>query len=159
MKMLFFLLDGVKQNSDFSLSSSIAMVEQKTHVFANSLIDNVCMLDHTKAEKAETIITDLKMEKLLTDIDKQSETQKQFSGGEARRIDLARLLVSNISEKIVLLDEPFAGLDNKNVENITAVINRLKPKLLIITEHNKENHANLNYNRMLEIKDGRVYGI
>lgn len=154
-----FLLDGVKQDSNFSLSSSVIMLEQKTHVFGNSLIDNICMLDNTKTEKAKTVIADLKMGKLLPDIDKQSGSQKQFSGGEARRIDLGRLLVSDISEKIVLLDEPFSGLDNKNVKNVTEVINKLKPKLLIITGHNKENYNSLDYNRVLEIKDGRVYGI
>ena len=147
------------EDSNFSLSSSVIMLEQKTHVFGNSLIDNICMLDNTKTEKAKTVIADLKMEKLLPDIDKQSETQKQFSGGEARRIDLGRLLVSDISEKIVLLDEPFSGLDNKNVKNVTEVINKLKPKLLIITGHNKENYNSLDYNRVLEIKDGRVYVI
>ena len=67
--------------------------------------------------------------------------------------------MSDISEKIVLLDEPFSGLDNKNVKNVTEVINKLKPKLLIITGHNKENYNSLDYNRVLEIKDGRVYGI
>lgn len=48
------------------------------------------------------------------------EAGKQFSGGEARRIALARLMLKNPA--VVLVDEPYSGLDEANAQAISAVL-------------------------------------
>jgi ATP-binding cassette subfamily C protein CydC len=48
------------------------------------------------------------------------EAGKQFSGGEARRIALARLMLKNPA--VVLVDEPFSGLDQTTAQAIQAVL-------------------------------------
>ncbi|TGL59436.1 LPS export ABC transporter ATP-binding protein [Leptospira sarikeiensis] len=64
--------------------------------------------------------------------------QKGFtlSGGERRRCEIARALVTN--PDFILLDEPFAGVDPIAVKDIQTVINSLKQKGLgiLITDHN-----------------------
>ncbi|MEI1278116.1 LPS export ABC transporter ATP-binding protein [Leptospira venezuelensis] len=64
--------------------------------------------------------------------------QKGFtlSGGERRRCEIARALVTN--PDFILLDEPFAGVDPIAVKDIQTVINSLKKKGLgiLITDHN-----------------------
>tara|TARA_Y100001970_G_C14218389_1_gene851063 strand:+ start:1858 stop:2604 length:747 start_codon:yes stop_codon:yes gene_type:complete len=59
-----------------------------------------------------------------------------LSGGERRRTEIARCLVTNPS--FILLDEPFAGIDPIAVEDIQKIIITLKNKGIgvLITDHN-----------------------
>jgi lipopolysaccharide export system ATP-binding protein len=59
-----------------------------------------------------------------------------LSGGERRRTEIARALA--VDPKFILLDEPFAGVDPIAVEDIQAVVARLKYKNIgiLITDHN-----------------------
>ena len=58
-----------------------------------------------------------------------------LSGGERRRLEIARCLVSN--PKIVMLDEPFAGIDPVTVQSIQGVIKQLRDIgiSVLITDH------------------------
>ena len=59
-----------------------------------------------------------------------------LSGGERRRVEIARALISKPS--FLLLDEPFAGVDPVTVQEIQVVISKLKEDGLgvLITDHN-----------------------
>ncbi len=59
-----------------------------------------------------------------------------LSGGERRRCELARALVTD--PKILLLDEPFAGVDPKSVGEIQTLVDHLKARGIgiLITDHN-----------------------
>ncbi|GAA5506818.1 LPS export ABC transporter ATP-binding protein [Novipirellula caenicola] len=58
-----------------------------------------------------------------------------LSGGERRRLEIARCLVSD--PKIVMLDEPFAGIDPVTVQSIQSVIKQLRDSgiSVLITDH------------------------
>ena len=58
-----------------------------------------------------------------------------LSGGERRRLEIARCLVSN--PQIIMLDEPFAGIDPVTVQNIRSVIKELSQQgiAVLITDH------------------------
>ena len=58
-----------------------------------------------------------------------------LSGGERRRLEIARCLVSD--PQIIMLDEPFAGIDPVTVQNIRVVIKELSQQgiAVLITDH------------------------
>lgn len=66
---------------------------------------------------------------------KRKDRADQLSGGLRRRLEIARCLVSD--PKIVMLDEPFAGIDPKTVQSIQGVIEQLRSNgiSVLITDH------------------------
>jgi lipopolysaccharide export system ATP-binding protein len=60
----------------------------------------------------------------------------QLSGGERRRVEVARAVV--LKPKFLLLDEPFAAVDPKTREEIQEIVLKLKDMGIgiIITDHN-----------------------
>ena len=61
---------------------------------------------------------------------------RQVSGGQRRKVEIARTLASK--PKIILLDEPFAGIDPIAIEDIKNVLTKLSKKNIgiLITDHN-----------------------
>ncbi len=80
----------------------------------------------------------LRTQKLLEDFDithiRRSKAGR-LSGGERRRLEIARCLVSD--PKIIMLDEPFAGIDPVTVQNIQEIISKLRSRgiAILITDH------------------------
>src|SRR2546426_6208877 len=60
----------------------------------------------------------------------------QLSGGEKRRLEITRALVT--SPKLMLLDEPFSGIDPLSVYEVQKIVRRLQERGLgiLITDHN-----------------------
>ncbi len=80
-----------------------------------------------------------RLEKLLDDLDikhLRKSMAYNLSGGERRRVEIARALVTQ--PKFILLDEPFSGIDPITVEEIQRIIARLRESGLgiLITDHN-----------------------
>ena len=78
-----------------------------------------------------------------------------LSGGERRRVEIARALAANPS--IMLLDEPFAGIDPISIADIRALVVQLRARDIgvLITDHNVRETLEI-VNRACIIYDGRV---
>jgi len=78
-----------------------------------------------------------------------------LSGGEKRRMEIARCMISN--PKIILLDEPFVGIDPITVADLRQMIFKLKDKGIgvLITDHNVRETLPLTERAYL-IYDGKI---
>lgn len=89
--------------------------------------------DLDKKEKQDTLhglLADFNIEHI------KESLGMSLSGGERRRVEIARALASN--PQFILLDEPFAGVDPISVNDIKDIIRQLKQRGLgvLITDHN-----------------------
>ena len=94
-------------------------------------------------------IDEFKLSKIL------SLKGRQLSGGQRRKVEIARTLASN--PKIILLDEPFAGIDPIAIEEIKQVLVKLKNKNIgiLITDHNVRESLEI-CDQAIVINDGKV---
>lgn len=85
---------------------------------------------HQRRERLEELLGDFAIEHL------RHAPALALSGGERRRVEIARCLASN--PKYVLLDEPFAGVDPIAVGDIRTLVGALKTRGIgvLITDHN-----------------------
>jgi lipopolysaccharide export system ATP-binding protein len=116
----------------------IGYLPQEASIFRKlSVEDNIAaVLEMTKQPKKEQ---KEKLESLLSEFRLHHVRKSNgdvLSGGERRRTEIARALAVN--PKFILLDEPFAGIDPIAVEDIQAIVARLKYKNIgiLITDHN-----------------------
>lgn len=129
-----------KQNIDtWNLKDTLGYLQQHIDIFDLSLADNLRI--GKKNASDEELWSVLKFvcldewaqsrEGLETSL---GEYGAEVSGGQARRIALARLLLANRS--LLLLDEPFAGLDKKNIELLYhRLLNYAQDKIILIVSH------------------------
>ncbi len=116
----------------------IGYLPQEASIFRKlSVEDNIAaILEMTKMSKQEQ---KAKLESLLNEFRLQHVRKSNgdvLSGGERRRTEIARAL--SVNPKFILLDEPFAGIDPIAVEDIQAIVAKLKYKNIgiLITDHN-----------------------
>tara|TARA_Y100000766_G_scaffold277710_1_gene283492 strand:+ start:204 stop:926 length:723 start_codon:yes stop_codon:yes gene_type:complete len=100
----------------------------------------------------------LRLKSLLDELDLSSLSDSkayQLSGGEKRRLEITRALVTN--PKLLLLDEPFAGIDPIAVYEVQKIVRRLRERGLgiLITDHNVRETLKM-VDRAYLIHKGRV---
>ena len=116
----------------------IGYLAQEASIFRKMTVEDnlkavLEMTDKSKdyqKEKIESLIEEFGLQKVRKNLG------DRLSGGERRRAEIARCLA--IDPKFIMLDEPFAGVDPIAVQDIQAIVGRLKHKNIgiLITDHN-----------------------
>jgi lipopolysaccharide export system ATP-binding protein len=135
----------------------IGYLTQEPSVFRKlSVEENIlAILETCKLSRAERAV---RLKYLLEELDLTPIAKSkayQLSGGEKRRLEITRALVT--SPKLLLLDEPFSGIDPIAVFEVQKIVRRLKERGLgiLITDHNVRETLKL-IDRGYIIHKGRV---
>ncbi|MEM6749040.1 MAG: LPS export ABC transporter ATP-binding protein [Planctomycetota bacterium] len=87
----------------------------------------------------------------------RKQLARTLSGGERRKLEIARALITDPT--LILLDEPFAGVDPVAVEELQDEIRRLRDELeiaMLVTDHNVH-HILAVCDRVYVISEGKVF--
>ena len=116
----------------------LGYLPQETSIFRGMTVEQniACVLElvepdpETRAEELERLLEEFHITRL------RSSAAMALSGGERRRCEIARALAAKPS--IMLLDEPFAGIDPLSISDIRGLVKDLKTRGIgvLITDHN-----------------------
>lgn len=157
----FVILNGediTKLPIDKRAHLGMGYLAQEPSVFRSlTVADNIlCILETlplTKAQREE------RLEQLLSELNLEDFANKRaysLSGGERRRLEITRALVTN--PKILLLDEPFANIDPISIHEVQELIRLLAKKKIttLITDHNAREIFSV-AERSYLMRDGKVF--
>jgi lipopolysaccharide export system ATP-binding protein len=122
-------------------------------VFQNllAILETLNLSRHERLQKAEALLDQYGLTR------QRKQRADTLSGGERRKLEIARALVTD--PKLILLDEPFSGVDPIAVEELQREVRRLKMefgKSVLITDHNVAQTLRV-CDRALIINDGHVF--
>jgi len=116
----------------------IAYLPQQTEIFRGMTVyENllaIAQIVKKKMAEQKDIVEKLMAEFSITHLRNVKATA--LSGGERRRTEIARCLISN--PKVLLLDEPFAGVDLLSIQDIKGLLIKLQSRgcSLLLSDHN-----------------------
>lgn len=132
-------------------------LSQEPSIFRNLAVeDNIMAILETqnitrseRQQRLTELVADLGLSRVA------SSKASTLSGGERRRLEIARALVTN--PDILMLDEPFAGVDPKACADIQKIISslRIRGMSILITDHNVFETFAIS-DRVYIIHDGKV---
>jgi lipopolysaccharide export system ATP-binding protein len=135
----------------------IGYLSQEPSVFQRLTVEQNLMaiaetMHFNRAERrrmVESLLEQFALTKVRTNL------ARRISGGERRKLEIARALITN--PKLILLDEPFSGVDPIAVEGLRDEILRLREKniAILLTDHNVHETLKVT-DRSYVIHEGRV---
>lgn len=137
--------------------SGISYLPQEPSVFRKLTVEeNLLAIAETleiQRSRKQQLVKDLMQEFGIWHL--RGQKAYTLSGGERRRVEIARSLVT--SPSFILLDEPFAGIDPLAVLDIQNIIRQLKGRQIgvLITDHNVRETLNIT-DRAYIINNGRI---
>lgn len=127
-----------------SVNGTVSMVFQDDRLVPNlTVLQNLTLINGNE-QKAKEIL------KRLNIYGKANELPEKLSGGQSRRVAIARALCK--PSDILILDEPFNGIDEENVKTVCEQILKFyRDKTIIMVSHDKA-HAELMGAEIIELQ-------
>lgn len=143
--------------SEAALRQAISVVPQRVHLFSATLRDNLLLAAPAASDdQLRTVLGQVGLQKLLEDEGLNSwlgEGGRQLSGGELRRLAIARALLHDAP--LMLLDEPTEGLDATTESQILELIHQtMREKTVLMVTHRLRGLADLD--QIIVMDNGRI---
>lgn len=143
--------------SEATLRQAISVVPQRVHLFSATLRDNLLLAAPAASDdQLRTVLGQVGLQKLLEDEGLNSwlgEGGRQLSGGELRRLAIARALLHDAP--LMLLDEPTEGLDATTESQILELIHQtMREKTVLMVTHRLRGLADLD--QIIVMDNGRI---
>jgi len=143
--------------SESALRATIGVVPQRVHLFSATLRDNLLLASPQATDDAlAAVLTQVGLEKLLDDSGLNSwlgEGGRQLSGGELRRLAVARALLHDAP--LLLLDEPTEGLDATTESQILDLLERVtQGKTVLMVTHRLRGLSR--FDRIIVMDNGQI---
>lgn len=129
----------LRESTSDELARMVAAVPQQPHLFNSTIRENILLGREISDEQLHAALSDSGLAEWVATLPQGldtpvGETGSAVSGGEARRIALARALVANAP--ILLLDEPTEGLDGATEQSVVERLRaRLRGTTLLVVTH------------------------
>ncbi|MCD2528321.1 cysteine/glutathione ABC transporter ATP-binding protein/permease CydC [Providencia huaxiensis] len=129
----------INEFSEKSLRNMMSVVPQRVHVFSDTLRNNLLLANEQASDiELNEVLQQVGLGNLLENELKlnawMGEGGRQLSGGEQRRLGIARALLHNTP--LILMDEPTEGLDAHTEQQILALLKeKCADKTLIVITH------------------------
>lgn len=137
------------------LGSSFSYFRQEAFLFNASFADNLTMFrEDVPEEKIRQIAEVCGLKEMYLEKKDIGESGSNLSGGEKKRVSLARTLIDD--QKIWILDEPFANIDAKNIDAIEDLILNDKEHTILIISHIVSDNMKKKLNRIVDITSNRT---
>jgi lipopolysaccharide export system ATP-binding protein len=138
-------------------SLGLGYLPQEASIFPDLSVESN-LLGIAELSNGDTEQKTKKLTKIIDDFDLNNILQtkgRMLSGGQRRKVEIARTLISEPS--IILLDEPFAGIDPIAVEEIKELLKEICKKniSILITDHNVRETLSI-CNRAIILSEGSV---
>ena len=128
-----------------------ASIFRKLTVWENvmAVVETLNLNERERRDRTAQQLTELGLEKLAR------QPAFTLSGGERRRLEIARALATN--PRFLLMDEPFSGVDPISVAEVQSIIRKLRARGIgiLITDHNVRETLSI-VDRAYLIHQGRV---
>jgi len=121
--------------------NDIAWMPQNPVWFKGTLWENLCPVEQRDFFEVKAALESVNLGHFISRLNEQVlEYANNFSGGEKRRLAIARIILLN--RPVWILDEPFAGLDKANVEMIEKLLEQeSETKSILCISHHAETLA------------------
>ena len=125
--------------------NGLGYLPQESSIFQGMTVEqnikSVLQIVEKDSEKIELMLGDLLAEFSISHLRKASAIT--LSGGERRRVEIARALASQPS--FLLLDEPLAGIDPISISEVSELVSQVKEKNVgvLVTDHNVRDTLNI----------------
>ncbi len=150
---------GLQQSWKLSrrlLRQQICYLHQQPYLFDGSVADNIAYgLKRRGLNRVEIESRVVEALQLISLEHLADRNGRALSGGERQRVAIARAWA--LSPRLMLLDEPIAGLDKRARRQCHQLINRLHEQQIgvILTSHDPQ-HGELNFNRHIHLYAGEL---